>query len=116
MAAKRSLDDMLSAGTSKPVIRRGQGIRLSTDAAQEEAAAAEATAAAELESAQAHKRTNAPDRDEAARVTRVSQGQRLRVDLVKELKRIAVEEDRKLYEVMEEALEQYIERRKGDGM
>jgi predicted transcriptional regulator len=29
---------------------------------------------------------------------------------VKQLKRIAVEEDRKLYEVMEEALEQYIER------
>jgi predicted transcriptional regulator len=43
-------------------------------------------------------------------VTRVSQGQRLRADLVKQLKRIAVEEDRKLYEVMEEALEQYIER------
>jgi len=33
MAAKRSLDDMLSEGTSKPVIRRGQGTRLSTDAA-----------------------------------------------------------------------------------
>ncbi len=113
MAGKRSLDDMLSEGTSKPVIRRGQGIRLSTDAVQEEAAAAEASANTEQESAQVHKRTSAKERDEAARVTRVSQGQRLRVDLVKELKRIAVEEDRKLYEVMEEALEQYLQRRKG---
>ncbi len=66
-----------------------------------------------IESAQSRKRTSTSSRDDAPeRVTRVSQGQRLRVDLVKQLKRIAVEEDRKLYEVMEEAIEQYIEQRK----
>lgn len=43
---------------------------------------------------------------------RVSRGYKLREDLIKSLKRIALEDDRLLYEVMEEAIEQYLERQK----
>jgi hypothetical protein len=39
---------------------------------------------------------------------RVSRGYNLRADLVKACKRIALEEERPLYEVMEEALEAYL--------
>ncbi len=139
MADKKNLDDMLAQGTARPMIRRGQGIRLSTDASPDERSREDSSSAPaqertqvheqasrhaqktesaqerKLENAQPGKRTSAQHAGDAPeRVTRVSQGQRLRVDLVKQLKRIAVEEDRKLYEVMEEAIEQYIERRKHD--
>ena len=43
---------------------------------------------------------------------RTTRGYRLRDDLIKQCKRIAVEEERKLYEVMEEALEEYLSRKK----
>ena len=42
---------------------------------------------------------------------RVNRGYALREDLIKELKLIAVREDRNLYQVMEEAIEQYLARR-----
>ncbi len=41
---------------------------------------------------------------------RSARGVRIRGDLVKAYKVLAAEEDRKIYEVMEEALEQYLER------
>lgn len=43
---------------------------------------------------------------------RVNRGYKLREDLIKSLKRIALEEDRLLYEVMEEALVEYLDRKK----
>ncbi len=127
MAGKKNLDDMLTQETSKPPIRRGQGIRLSTDTPVDTPDAVPAppppndaqlptmlenVQVRKLENAQASKRTSAQSPDVPERVTRVSQGQRLRVDLVKQLKRIAVEEDRKLYEVMEEAIAEYLDRRR----
>ncbi|MDP9310145.1 MAG: hypothetical protein M3R24_04500 [Chloroflexota bacterium] len=143
MAGKKNLDDMLTQDTSKPPIRRGQGIRLSTDTPldasgsapsppamaevsstesaqvrkQENAQASKSESAQvrNQENAQASKRTSAQSHDVPERIARVSQGQRLRVDLVKQLKRIAVEEDRKLYEVMEEAIALYLERRRQGG-
>lgn len=42
---------------------------------------------------------------------RVNRGYMLREDLILDCKRIALEDRRKLYEVMEEALAQYIARR-----
>jgi hypothetical protein len=51
----------------------------------------------------------APIKDEPKRVSR---GYKLREDLIKSLKRIALEEDRLLYEVMEEAMVEYLERKK----
>lgn len=41
---------------------------------------------------------------------RVSRGYKLREDFIKRLKFIALKQDRHLYEVMEDAMEQYIER------
>ncbi len=127
MAGKKNLDDMLTQDTSKPPIRRGQGIRLSTDTpldasgsapsppAMAEVSSSESAQVRTQENAQASKRTSAQSHDVPERIARVSQGQRLRVDLVKQLKRIAVEEDRKLYEVMEEAIALYLERRRQGG-
>ncbi len=43
--------------------------------------------------------------------TRVNRGYKLREDLIKACKRIALEENRRLYKVMEQALEEYVERR-----
>ena len=50
-----------------------------------------------------HHRTSAKEE-----LWRVNRGYKLREDLVKACTRIALDEDRLLYEVMEEALEQYI--------
>ncbi|MBA2680074.1 MAG: hypothetical protein H0U76_16965 [Ktedonobacteraceae bacterium] len=46
-------------------------------------------------------------------VVRVNRGYKLREDLIKECKRIAIDDEKHLYDVMEEALVQYIERRRG---
>jgi predicted transcriptional regulator len=56
-----------------------------------------------------------PGKDDAAQpgeAKRVSRGYKLREDLIKALKRLAVDTDKKLYEVMEEAIEEYLERHK----
>jgi len=58
-----------------------------------------------------------PSKDDAAKpgglaAKRVSRGYKLREDLIKALKRLAVDTDKKLYEVMEEAIEEYLERHK----
>lgn len=43
---------------------------------------------------------------------RVNRGYALREDLIREYKVLAAKDGRKLYEVMEEALEEYLERRR----
>ncbi len=55
------------------------------------------------EIALSHQRTSAQ--------VRKKRGYALREDLVKACKRMALEEDRTLYEVMEEALEEYLKRK-----
>jgi hypothetical protein len=107
---KKDLAAMLGDEPQKRPIRRGQPVRLST----EDAPAAETR---ERTSASSHgseiagtqKRTSAGTQGEPKRVNR---GYALREDLIKDFKHLAVEEDRKLYEVMEEALEEYLARRK----
>jgi len=131
MATKQELDKLLDgdAPPKKPAIRRGQGLRLSTESPPEvpaEAAAIdEAPLAAEAAAppgitnepaqqritATTHNRTSAKVRSSAdlpVRHKRINRGYKLREDLVKACKRIALEEDRKLYEVMEEALAKYV--------
>ncbi len=49
-----------------------------------------------------------PKLGEAAPLIRKSRGYFLRDDLVKRCKRLVLEKDRKLYSVMEEAIEQYL--------
>lgn len=56
------------------------------------------------EGEQAHNRESA--------TKRTKRGYALRDDLIKSLKQVALDEDRKLYEVMEEALEEYVARKR----
>jgi hypothetical protein len=104
---KQNLSDLLGGAGAPPEIRRGRGMRLSTESAEVAIGAAQPDAP---ENAQSQDRTSAKSRQPS----RVNRGYALREDYVKQLKRIAVEEDRKLYEVMEEALAQYLERRRTD--
>lgn len=104
---KADFAEMLDAEPIKPVLRRGRGIGLSTDApiVEEPAAAGgeDATSA------------NVRDRpSEPPRPKRIKRGYELRSDLIGRLKRIALDEERKLYEVMEEAFEVYLAHRDND--
>jgi len=140
MPAKKDLAGLLGGGgdTPLPEIRRGQGMRLSTEQdhpqGQDDRTNAETQDRTNAETqdrtnaetqdrtnaetqdrtnAETQDRTNAQSRKGApeARV-RINRGYALREDLVKDLKRVALDEDRKLYEVMDEALEQYLARRR----
>lgn len=107
---KQNLSDLLGGAGAPPEIRRGRGMRLSTEPAEVAEVAIGAAQPDAPENAQPHDRTSA----KSHQPSRVNRGYALREDYVKQLKRIAVEEDRKLYEVMEEALAQYLERRRTD--
>jgi hypothetical protein len=109
---KQNLSDLLGSTGTPPEIRRGRGMRLSTEPAEADEVAIDAAQPDAPENAQSQDRTSAKTRQPS----RVNRGYALREDYVKQLKRIAVEEDRKLYEVMEEALAQYLARRRdGNG-
>ncbi len=102
MAGKKDLSILLRAESAKPALRRGQGMRLSTDAAGSEEEPKNAQTQ-EGDNALSHQRTSA-----MIEPMRVNRGYKLREDLIKACKRIALEEDRHLYEVMEQALEAYV--------
>jgi hypothetical protein len=131
MATKKELDGLLGGDDTpkKPTIRRGQGLRLSTESQPEtlqhetnqdnvqhpeEPIATQSPSTEQSQkriNAKSHNRTSAKTRSSAdlpMRHKRVNRGYKLREDLIKACKRIALEEDRKLYEVMEEALAQYV--------
>lgn len=50
--------------------------------------------------------------EDEPQVIRVNRGYKLREDLIKECKRIAIDDDKHLYDVMEEALVEYIKKRR----
>jgi hypothetical protein len=123
MAVKKKLDELFDEDKpKKPVIRRGQGLKLSTQG-QPQAPASKSTDPAESDSATkadapSQKRARAKKvslADVPIRHKRVNRGYKLREDLIKGCKRIALEEDRKLYEVMEEALAMYLARKQKGG-
>jgi hypothetical protein len=101
MATKRKLTELLSESEQSPAIKRGQGLRLSTEVSAPPTSDPK-------EGAISHDRTIAPANAKA--VTRVNRGYKLREDLIKACKRLALETDRPLYEVMEAALIEYLER------
>ncbi len=107
MAGKKELTALLGAEGTKPALRRGRGMRLSTDAVGGDEEAANARTQ-ERKNAQSHQRISAKTEP-----SRVNRGYKLREDLIKACKRIALEEDRHLYAVMEEALEAYLTQRAG---
>ncbi len=102
MSGKRVLTTLLGNEAVKPALRRGQGMRLSTDMPND---------GSERVDAQTHERDDALSHRRISAKTapvRVNRGYKLREDLIKACKRIALEEDRHLYEVMEEALAAYL--------
>ncbi len=107
MAKKDELSNMLAGESPRPTIRRGQGVRLSTET--------EPAPPQEHPVAPSHNRTNAPSR-RAGDAVRVNRGYKLREDLIKACKRLALETDRPLYEVMEEALSDYLQRHGASGI
>jgi len=110
---KQNLSDMLGGPGTPPEIRRGRGMHLSTEPVEATDTADTAQDAVQPDipkNAQSQDRMSAKSRHPS----RINRGYALREDYVKQLKRIAVEEDRKLYEVMEEALAQYLARRRVD--
>jgi len=121
MPVKKDLTALLSEDTTKPALRRGRGLRLSTETAQNDApknaprarstARPKAAPPAEMNAAavapiEAHK-----DVAPAPKPARGTYELRLRRDLVKACKRIAKEQNRKLNRVIEEALDAYLLRR-----
>jgi hypothetical protein len=80
-------EEKLTGMLSSTPIKKGKGLQLSTNA-------------------QSQQRINAQSH------TRVNRGYKLREDLIKACKQIALDTNRNLYEVMEAALSEYIERQK----
>jgi hypothetical protein len=97
-------------------IPRGPGFRLSTEAAQEAPTAGPAEPVAEPQvssSAETPERINAEpqNRKKAVQPIRVNRGVSVREDLIIECKRLALDDRRKLYEVLDDALTEYLQRR-----
>lgn len=97
MADKNKLAAGLGQAPTKPIIRRGQGVRLSTDQAEETPQIEEGTIAL------SHNRIIAPEK-----IQRVNRGYKLREDVIKACKTLANDTDRNLYEIMETALIDYL--------
>lgn len=120
MADKKKLTDMLPNSPQPPVIRRGQGFRLSTDAPSPTTSELSVTTEEtekrgneEIEkrgNEEIEKRTLVVPKRE--KVERVKPGYEIRKDLLQAVKRLAIDEDRFNYEIVEEALEEYL-RNKG---
>jgi hypothetical protein len=64
------------------------------------------------ETLEERKQESKKSRKEENAVSRVKTNYEIRQDYVLALKRIAVDEERKIYDVLEEAIAQYLERRK----
>lgn len=107
---KKDLAAMLGGEKPKPPIRRGQGVVLSTESKPGTEAQERPNAVSQNgEIAQSQKRTIAETQGKPKRVNR---GYMLREDLIRDMRVLAVQEGRNLYEVMEEAFEAYLEQRR----
>jgi hypothetical protein len=103
---KKDLAGLLGEEQASPVLRRGHGLRLSTESPTDEVVPTKKSHAPPRSGSRASEQTAS-----SSEPKRVSRGYKLRVDLVKACKRLALEEDRNLYEIMEEALEDYLSRK-----
>ncbi len=110
MPAKKDFDALLGGDAPPPNIRRGIGMRLSTDAppvAPVSLGLSVPSDAPDSAGANAQKRTASEKRGPGPRGIAVSP------DLVDRLKIVAIKKKRKLYEVMDEAMTQYLQREEG---
>lgn len=108
MADKRKLSAMVDDDEPKPVFRRGQGMRFSTDATVQE----EIENSSKVEVENSSKVETKKDAEEKPKVPRRKPGYEIRIDLLNEAKKLAVDEGRFNYEIVEDALEDYL-RKKG---
>ena len=125
MSTKKNLADVQSETPTAP-LRRGRGLRLSRAPKQSSARSPKAEAPPELIAAppesieaaaeplavdiESDSTIAAPFEPEQPEPVREKRKLKLRKELLKECKRIARAQDRKLYQVIEAALESYIER------
>jgi hypothetical protein len=100
---KHKLAGLLPDEPVKPVIRRGQGIRLSTDVQNEEHTD-------QVKNQEMEKSRNI-EKEKREKVEREKPGYAIRKDLLLAAKRLALDEDRFNYEVIEEALEEYLKKK-----
>jgi hypothetical protein len=103
---KKRLSEMIDE-PKEPKLRRGAGFHLSTEPEQgKEAMHQDIEKSRNGEIEKSRSLQPAP-----VKVKRIKPGYELREDLIKAFKRIAFDEERYIYEVIEEAMEQYIQRR-----
>jgi hypothetical protein len=98
-------------------IPRGPGFRLSTDVAPEAPVnspptepVAEPQVSSSAETPE-HTSAEPQNRKKAVQPIRVNRGVSVREDLIIECKRLALDDRRKLYEILDEALTEYLQRR-----
>ncbi len=99
MPKSNRLNELLDKGE----IKRGKGFTLSTEEPQESALVHKST------NAEVHQGTSAQVHQQTETV-RPSKGFKLRTDVADACKLVAAREKRKLYEVMEEALIEYLQK------
>ncbi len=104
MADKKKLGEMLPDEPVKPIIRRGQGIRFSTDTPL-------ASPVDQLANDEEIEKSRKVEKEKTIKVEREKPGYAIRKDLLLAAKRLAVDEDRFNYDVIEEALEEYLKKK-----
>ena len=109
MTNKKKLGALLPDEPPRPVIRRGQGVRLSTDApAQQEEIEKQTNVEAEKSANVEAEKSTEVEIEKRRKVERTKPGYEIRTDLLRAVKRLAVDENRFNYEIIEEALEEYL--------
>lgn len=108
---KKKLEQYLPAKLERPELRRGKGVHLTTetDAQTQEGEISRNVDLHKSTNVETLKSTTIGNKD--TKVKRRQPGWELRVDLIKATQRIAIDEDRYNYEIVEEALMEYLERR-----
>lgn len=103
---KSDINKMLDDEPKKPTFRRGKGFQLSTEEPATTPSPAELNSRATSTNREI---TNSSNRtQELTKPKRIKRGYELREDLIKAVKRAAVDEDRSIYEIIEEAIESYL--------
>ncbi len=107
MADKQKLRGMVP-NKQPTTLRRGQGVRFSTDPSVQE----ETEKSSNVEIEKSSNVETEKGTVEKPRVPRRKPGYEIRIDLLNEAKKLAVDEGRFNYEIVEDALEEYL-RKKG---
>jgi hypothetical protein len=103
---KNKLANMLSG---EEPIKKGRGYRLSTEQPVAGEPAPEVRQVEPHEQDSRNQETKKPRKEEEMK--RRKYNYEVREELIRKMKRIALEEDRKIYEVIEEALSEYLAKR-----